>query len=151
MAGNAGNIAKMPHANIAIKHHAKSCLWAFHSVRHNVSIHMARPKKNTRPIVIDGRNFRYKIEGRNRYIGRAPGAVTISVYEDSDRPGTILRCVAVSSQCDEAEEECGYCNTSITPIDIEKIIRTGLARGWDPTTGTGTFDPGSITLQQYKV
>jgi len=109
------------------------------------------PRKNSRTITIDGREFRWLLHGRNRYIGRAPAVVTISIQEELEHPGMTLQCMAVSVQNEEAEEECGYCNTSITPADIEKIIRAGLARGWDPTTGTGTFHPGSMTLGQYKV
>jgi hypothetical protein len=100
---------------------------------------------------VDGRSFRWKLDGRNRYIGRAPAAVIITIFEDIENPGTMLQCIAVSNQSAEAEEEWGYCDTSITPTDIQKLIRIGLAKGWDPTTGHGIYHPGKVTLTQYTV
>lgn len=91
------------------------------------------------------------LHGKNKYIGRAPGGVTISIQEDLEHPGITLQCTAFSVQYEEAEEECGGCDTSIFPSDIEKIIRAGLARGWDPTEGQGTFHPGKLKLEQYEV
>ena len=78
------------------------------------------PKKKSRPITIDGRKFRWMLHGKNKYIGRAPGGVTISIQEDLEHPGITLQCTAFSVQYEEAEEECGGCDTSIFPSDIEK-------------------------------
>ena len=114
------------------------------------------PKKKSRPITVDGRKFRWLMSGRNRYIGKAPVATTISIQEELEHPGQTLQCTAVSNELLEAPyqsevERYGVCKTSIIPSDIEKIIRAGLARGWKPAEGHGTFHPGNVKLEQYTV
>ena len=108
------------------------------------------PRKKSRPIEVEGSKYRYLIRGKNRYIGRAPGAVSISIQEDVENPGQTLQCIAVSSMADASEDENGDCTTSIYPSDIEKIIRTGLERGWDPRDGQGSFALGDIKLKEYS-
>lgn len=109
------------------------------------------PKKRSRPIVVDGIKYRWMIKGSNKYIGRAPASVSISIQEEMDKPGQTLSCHAISHEADEAEEECGYCSTSILPSDISLIIKAGLKRGWTPGEGSGSFDPGRIRLTGYTV
>jgi len=114
------------------------------------------PKKKSRPITVDGRKFRWLLSGRNRYKGKAPVAVTISIQEDLEHPGQTLQCTALSNELFEAPyqsevERYGVCKTSIIPSDIEKIIRAGLTRGWNPAEGHGIIHPGSLNLEQYIV
>ncbi|MCK9567884.1 hypothetical protein M0R72_02900 [Candidatus Pacearchaeota archaeon] len=48
-------------------------------------------------------------------------------------------------------DEYETCDGSIFPSDIEKIIRAGLARGWNSAEGHGTFHPGNVKLEQYTM
>ena len=113
------------------------------------------PKKKSRPITVDGRKFRWMLHGRNRYLGRSPLSVTISIQEDIDKPGATLQCSAVSKEIentpDYSHDEYQFCTSSIFPADIKKIIQTGLNLGWNPAEGHGTFNPGNIDLEQYSV
>lgn len=114
MVGNAGNIAKMRHAHIVMQFLANICIGIYPSVLHSALLYtlkgslMSRlPRKRSRTITIDGREFRWLLHGRNRYLGRAPAVVTISIQEELEHPGITLQCMAVSVQNEEAEEECG--------------------------------------------
>lgn len=104
--------------------------------------------------MVDGRKFRWMLSGKSRY-GSSPIVVIISIQEDIDKPGATLQCRAIASDIINKEDCCGdkyeYCASSILPSDIAQIIKVGLERGWDPSDGTGVFDPGNINLAQYKV
>jgi len=109
------------------------------------------PKKKSRPITVDGRKFRWMLHGKNRY-GGSPVVVTISIQEELEMPGETLQCIPVAIEVKE-NHRCEYdsCDASIIPSDIEKIIRAGLARGWNPAEGHGTFHPGPVKLAQYII
>lgn len=112
------------------------------------------PKKKSRPITVDGRKFRWMLQGKNRY-GGSPVVVTISIQEDLEQPGSTLQCILLATEVITKEtyrfDEYETSNSSIFPSDIEKIIRAGLARGWNPAEGHGTFHPGNVQLEQYIV
>ena len=114
------------------------------------------PRKSSRPIVVDGRKFRWMLRGRSRYLGNSPPAVTITIQEDLENPGTVLQCDLISKNIEDTgmndpwDDRCQIHKASIRPKDVESLIRAGLLEGWDPEVGRGVFRVSSIDLTDYK-
>jgi hypothetical protein len=118
-------------------------------------IDMSRlPKKKSRSIIIDGRKFRWILSGKNPQ-GGSPVIINLSIQEDLEKPGQTLQCVLKATKTFKAQDyhfdEYEYCSASVIPSDIEKVIKVGLASGWTPAKGSGTFHPGNLILSQYTI
>ena len=109
------------------------------------------PKKKSRPITVNDREYRWLLKGTNRYRGRSPGVLNISIQETLDKPGQTLTCTAISDMIEEAEEECGSCTTQIFVSDVREIILRGLEDGWTPREGNGSFVLKNLRLKEYEI
>jgi len=114
------------------------------------------PKKKSRPITVNDTKYRWLLKGYDRY-GTAPRVLTISIQEDTEKPGQTLQCSAVSNQYpkdrafDYYDDNYGTCSTSIITSDIRKLILAGLEQGWAPREGNGKFDVKNVLLNEYTV
>ena len=113
------------------------------------------PRKKSRLINIDGRYFRWMLQGKSKYLGHSPPVITISIQEELDKPGSTLQCTVYSKQIEESrqeEYERYYSHKiSIIPSDIKKIIKTGIEYGWNPDEKKpNVFKLKNIELNNYK-
>ena len=110
------------------------------------------PKKKSRSIIVDGRKFRWMLKGKNDYEG-SPITIMLSIQEDLEKPGQTLQCMLKATEVLKSQDwdDYKYCKASIIPSDIEKVIKVGLAHGWTPAKGSGTFHPGNLILSQYTI
>jgi hypothetical protein len=115
------------------------------------------PKKKSRPISVDGVNYRWMIRGdkRSRWIHAAPVAATITVGLDSKKAGRPLQCAVVSRRIPENyDSECDYPKhqASITPQDITFIIHLAIQQGWDSEEkGSAFLLKSDRELGDYKL
>ncbi len=110
------------------------------------------PRRKSRPITIDGRRYRWLLKvWYRKYIGEAPASCDISIQEVLPRPGQTLVAELFSKSFEGREWWQPVHKASVLPRDIERIIRTGLERGWTPGKGSGSFRLSGLELTQYKV
>lgn len=87
--------------------------------------------------------------------GGSPITIMLSIQEDLEKPGQTLQCMLQATEVlksqDYRMDDYKYCKAAIIPSDIEKVIKVGLAHGWTPAKGSGTFHPGNLILSQYTI
>jgi hypothetical protein len=87
---------------------------------------MGMPKKGSRVIDVDGRNFRWVLASskiRERWDDPQPArhGGTLTVQEECDTPGHVLQ-----------HELSWLRGDSVTPEAVREIIRRALTAGWEP-------------------
>ena len=115
---------------------------------------MGIPKRGSRLIVVEDQQYRWLMRGWHRYIGNPHPCPTITVQIVHDRPGQVLQCHLVNKvTADGGEPDIDggepWLTTKITPVDVEKVIRTGLQMGWNPMNPGAAFELKSVNLQDY--
>jgi hypothetical protein len=123
---------------------------------------MTLPKKKSRRIEIEDRAFRWMLSGQRALDdgcedsgqGRSAfSTATLTVQEDIENPGQVLRAVLQSH--DRGPVVYGEAlKAAVTPKDVKRLILAALARGWDPNGhGKGSVFKleGPMALEDYEV
>ena len=85
------------------------------------------PRKGSRKISIDGKNYLWSLRTSNRYIRwdeeqPAMNAGTLTVQEDVEKPGRVAQTSLLWRR-----------TTSVTPEVIRAVIRRFIVNGWNPS------------------
>lgn len=97
---------------------------------------MAIPKKGSRPITVDGCDYRWFVRRKpTDGAGNAWNALTIAVSSDVPRSASLVATLAMSRP--EALEHPEA--KAVTPGDVAELIRLAIRRGWDPTKPGSAF------------
>ena len=80
---------------------------------------MTIPRKGSRPIEIDGRQFRFMVKPHHEEL-------TVTIQEDQVAPGRVLQF--------RWPQGC-----SVLPQDIREAIVDGMRAGWDPSARGPAF------------
>jgi len=100
------------------------------------------PRKKSRPIVVDGKTFRWMLKGRSRYIGDTPRSLRLIVQEDEETPGRPLIIGLTSKHWTvDMTEGLESHRASVIPSNVVQIVRTSLESGWDPSEKGAPFIP----------
>jgi hypothetical protein len=84
---------------------------------------MAIPRKGSRVLDVDGRQFRYLVKNPGF------GELTVTVQEDIRPSGRVM--------------QFGWPDGHpVVPSDVEYVVRASLAHGWDPTKSGPAFRGG---------
>lgn len=81
---------------------------------------MGIPRKGSRSITVDGRQYRYLIKQTHIAEHKDQKELSVTVQEDVERPGRVLQW------------RWPY-GCSVLPDDIKANIRFALERGWEPS------------------
>ncbi len=97
---------------------------------------MTLPGKGNRTIVVDGRTFRWRIRQKPTY-GQAIAEQGLSVAIEAETGGATLVVTLPGQRPDAwvASEPA-----TVKPGDVERFIRGGVARGWEPGVDGATFE-----------
>lgn len=81
---------------------------------------MGIPKKGSRTIAVDGRNYRYLIKESHIAGHKDQKELSVTIQEEADKPGNVVQF------------RVGY-GAGILPRDVEYNIREAQKRGWNPS------------------
>jgi hypothetical protein len=97
---------------------------------------MSLPQKGSRSIEIDGARYRWLIRRKPTY-GQGIGESGLSVaIELLDHGATLV--VVLDAHRPDAWIDPGQ--VSVTPRDVARFVRAGLARGWTPALAGKTVE-----------
>lgn len=97
---------------------------------------MTIPKKGSRQIVVDGECYRWYIRRKPTYCQALMQTQLTLTVEHLTHPGTTL--IAELPQPHPSH----WMNHPVVPVlpsDVERIIRLGIAKGWQPPKDGGSF------------
>ena len=88
---------------------------------------MGIPKKGSRRISVDGKDFRWMLRSGNpnpRWDDPPPttNGGTLTVQEDTEKPGRVVQAYL-----------SWRLSSPVTPEIVREVIRRFLTRGWDPS------------------
>ena len=97
---------------------------------------MAIPKKGSRPITVDGSDYRWLVRRKPTY-SQANGwtPMTVAVSSAVPRASSLGATLAVNRPDAWVDAQ----NKAITPGNVAKLIRLAVARGWNPAAPGGPF------------
>jgi hypothetical protein len=81
---------------------------------------MGIPRKGSRLIEVDGKQYRYLIKESNIEGHKDQKELSVTVQEDTDKPGNVVQF------------RVGY-GAALYPRDIEYNIREAQKKGWNPS------------------
>ena len=100
---------------------------------------MGIPTKKSRPITVDGREFRWMV--------RPEGSVgfdwhtVLTVQEAADHPGAVLQVPLYAKETVGMKpsmlDEDRAPDVPITPEDVADVVRAAIRSGWDPSARGG--------------
>jgi hypothetical protein len=95
---------------------------------------MAIPKKGSRPITVDGSDYRWLIRRKPTYVqGNGWTPMTLAISAAVPRAPSLVVTLATN----RPDAWVGAEVDAITPRDVAALIRLGIARGWNPATPGG--------------
>lgn len=97
---------------------------------------MTLPKKGSRQIVVDGDRYRWYVRRKPTYSQSLTLTQLTVAVEHFAHPGTTL---IVEMPQPHPSHWMNYPVVPLLPSDIERIIRLGLAKGWQPTKLGSSF------------
>lgn len=102
----------------------------------NLKNPMTLANKGSRQIVVDGDRFRWYIRRKPTYSQALMQTRLTVAIEHFTHPGTTL---IVEMQQPHPSHWMNYPVVPVLPSDIERLIRLGIAQGWQPTKVGGSF------------
>jgi hypothetical protein len=97
---------------------------------------VAIPKKGSRPITVDGQEYRWFVRRKPTDCGGS-GSTPLTVAVSSDVPRSSSLVATFATNRPDAWRFPG--STAVTPGDIAELIRLAIQRGWDPTKPGSAF------------
>jgi hypothetical protein len=95
---------------------------------------MAIPKKGSRPITVDGSDYRWLIRRKPTYVqGNGWTPMTLAISAAFPRATSLVVTLATN----RPDAWVGAEVNAITPHNVAALIRLGIARGWNPATPGG--------------
>ena len=97
---------------------------------------MAIPKTGSRPITVDGNDYRWLVRRKPTY-SQANGwtPMTVAVSSTVPKGSSLVATLATNRPDTWVDTE----NKAITPGDVASLIRLAIARGWNPATPGSPF------------
>lgn len=117
------------------------------------------PKKNSRPITVAGKKYRWQCKyGGSRLIGSSGATMRLTVQADATEPGNVLQCKLFSKHPSAAAQGNGdewmypEHKVSLTPRDVASLITFALTNGWEPSEKGSVFTLNSgPEMTDYRV
>ncbi len=106
---------------------------------------MTLARKGSRRIVVDGVEYRWKVRGRPTYCQGLGWSPLTFVAETTESPRALL---VVEMPCAHPSNWVALPSGAVLPRTVAEAIRTGLARGWNPTSPGPAF---TLTLGKSAV
>jgi hypothetical protein len=97
---------------------------------------MAIPKKGSRPITVDGQDYRWFVRRKPTHC-TGSGWTPLTVAVSSDVPRSASMLVTLATNRPDAWLHPG--SIAITPADVAELIRLAIRRGWDPAKPGSAF------------
>jgi len=122
-----------------------------HSFRHDHSARygtVAIPKKGSRPIAVDGQDYRWFVRRKPTDCGGS-GWTPLTVAVSSDVPRSSSLIATLATKRPDAWLHLG--STAVTPGDVAALIRLAIRRGWNPSKPGSAFQLDLRNDRQYEV
>ena len=97
---------------------------------------MAIPKKGSRKIVVESKEYRWTIRSKPTYSQGAFGDDMTAAVELAENPGSVLSVTFPWMRCDSW---IGNPEIPVTPKDIESYIKAAILEGWSPQLKGSAF------------
>ena len=100
-------------------------------------IQMALTRKGTRPIAVDGVNYRWYVRRKPSY-GQALALsnLTVAVALDAPSGGSVL---LVDVGRPRPDNWMGTAEAAVCPADVARYVRAARAAGWEPSAPGRAF------------
>lgn len=97
---------------------------------------MTIPKKGSRPITVDGQDYRWFVRRKpTEGAGSGSNPLTVAVSSDVPRSASLLVTLATNRPDASLHSEV----TAVTPGDVAELIRVAIRHGWDPAKPGSAF------------
>ena len=97
---------------------------------------MTIPRKGSRPIVVDGIRYRWRVRQRLTYLQGAFGhSLTVAVDIANEPKCTLVVSLSRAHPCNWL----GDPSSPVTPSEVSDLIRKARADGWVPTAAGSAF------------
>jgi hypothetical protein len=97
---------------------------------------MAIPKKGTRPITVDGNDYRWLVRRKPTY-SQGNGWTPMTVAVSSTIPNTSALVATLATNRPDAWINAD--SKMITPGEVANLIRLAIVRGWNPAAPGSPF------------
>jgi hypothetical protein len=97
---------------------------------------MALPKKGTRKIRVDGKEYRWRIRSQPTYCQGAFGSPMTFAVECVRQPKRVL---VVNTGLPRPDSWVTLERPSVSPVHVAEAIRRALRGGWRPESGGSAF------------
>jgi hypothetical protein len=115
-------------------------------------------RKKYRKIVVEGKEFLWKVQGSSRYLGNTPTTLTITVQELADKPGRVAQAILTSKPYllnphqSDVNDGLTTHKASVYPRDVAKMVRAFLISGWNPSQKGSAFQfKGKLDLAEFLI
>jgi hypothetical protein len=98
---------------------------------------MRIPKKNSRKITINDKQYLWRVSGYHRYRKQTPPVLNLIIQEIADKPGNAIKLSLKSKfwteECNDEDNVGCFHKNSLMPKDVGAIISHCLSNGWNPS------------------